>query len=58
MSDISDFMDIMHVLANFGFPILITLFLLFRFEVRIEHLEKRIQEMSDIIKELRRDYFE
>nr|WP_228440969.1 YvrJ family protein [Novibacillus thermophilus] len=48
----------MQTLGNVGFPILIALFLLFRFEVRIEHMEKRIQELSEVIKELRRDYRE
>jgi len=58
MSEIPDFFHIMQVLANFGFPILITLFLLFRFEVRIERLEKTIQELSALIRELRRDNHE
>jgi hypothetical protein len=58
MRDVPDFLNIMQILGNVGFPILIALFLLFRFEVRIEHMEKRIQELSEVIKELRRDYRE
>lgn len=56
MNNVSDLYTIMQIIANFGFPILITLFLLFRFEVRVEQLEKKIQKLAEIIKELRRDY--
>ncbi|RSL30604.1 YvrJ family protein [Salibacterium salarium] len=35
------------MLANFGFPIVITFYLLFRFEKRIERIEHLLQESKE-----------
>jgi hypothetical protein len=39
-----------NVIGNFGFPIVITLYLLLRFEKKIENLEGAIQNLNEIIK--------
>ncbi|UOQ49413.1 YvrJ family protein [Gracilibacillus caseinilyticus] len=39
------------VLSNFGFPIAITIYLLTRFEKKLENLENVIIRLSDAIKE-------
>jgi hypothetical protein len=41
------------LLANFGFPVVITLYLLLRFESRIHKLEKAIIELKNVIHEWR-----
>lgn len=40
----------LNVIGNFGFPIVITLYLLFRFEKKIENLEGAIQSLNEYIK--------
>lgn len=40
------------IIANFGFPIAITIYLFIRFEKRLEELEKVITNLSNTIKEL------
>ncbi|SFL88765.1 YvrJ family protein [Salibacterium qingdaonense] len=37
----------MQVLANFGFPIVITFYLLFRFEKRLESIEKTLKKNEE-----------
>lgn len=44
--------EFVNLLSNFGFPVVITLYLLFRFEKRIFELESAIDELSDVIKKL------
>ncbi|WP_202080550.1 YvrJ family protein [Caldalkalibacillus salinus] len=44
---------LIHILANFGFPIMITLYLLIRFETRIRKLEQAIIELKNVIHEWR-----
>ncbi len=39
------------VLSNFGFPIAITVYLLTRFEKKLDNLEEVIIRLSDAIKE-------
>lgn len=43
------------IVGNFGFPIAITAYLFLRFEKKIEKLENVILELSDTIRNLRRD---
>ena len=46
--------DFVTVLSNFGFPVALSLYLLFRFEKKIESLEKAIDELRELIKDLTR----
>ncbi|WP_084268722.1 YvrJ family protein [Oceanobacillus damuensis] len=55
MNDISAFSYFIQLLQDVGFPVLVTLFLLIRYEVRMEQLEKHSRNLTDVIKELRRD---
>lgn len=43
------------LLANFGFPIAISIYLLVRFERKLENLEIVISELSNAIKQYKRD---
>lgn len=43
------------IIGNFGFPIAITMYLFIRFEKKIENLEMSINQLSDVIKDFRRD---
>ncbi|QNK89844.1 YvrJ family protein [Sporosarcina sp. resist] len=43
------------IIGNFGFPIAITVYLFIRFEKKIENLEKSINLLSGVIKDLRKD---
>ncbi|MFK5709618.1 MULTISPECIES: YvrJ family protein [Lysinibacillus] len=43
------------IIGNFGFPIAITIYLFIRFEKKIENLELSINQLSEVIKDLRRD---
>jgi hypothetical protein len=45
---------IVEMVSNFGFPILLTIYLLFRFEKRMTSLEEKIDKLS-IVDELRED---
>ncbi|MCL6477429.1 MAG: YvrJ family protein [Peptococcaceae bacterium] len=42
-----------NIMANFGFPILVALYLLMRFENKIDNLERTIHKLIDVIKEIR-----
>ncbi len=55
MSDISIMTYLTSLLENVGFPVMVTLFLLIRYEVRIKQLEDHSKNLSDLIKDLRRD---
>ncbi|MGE7692019.1 YvrJ family protein [Lysinibacillus sp. NPDC097214] len=43
------------IIGNFGFPIAITVYLFIRFEKKIANLELSINQLSEVIKDLRRD---
>ncbi|MGE7692078.1 YvrJ family protein [Lysinibacillus sp. NPDC097214] len=43
------------IVGNFGFPIAITVYLFIRFERKIENLELSINQLSEVIRDLRRD---
>lgn len=40
---------VVEAISNIGFPIFITLFLLHRMEVKIDHLVKAIQNLTQVI---------
>ncbi|WP_296979225.1 YvrJ family protein [Thermobacillus sp. ZCTH02-B1] len=42
---------VMTAIGNFGFPIVVTGYLLMRFEKRIDHLTQSIQSLAQIIRE-------
>lgn len=50
MSSLYDIPMFIHLLANFGFPIMISIYLLMRFEKRIERLEKILGDLAELIK--------
>jgi len=41
--------DLFQMIGNFGFPIVMTIYLLHRFEKKIEKLEHVIQELAKVI---------
>ena len=41
--------DSLQILGNFGFPILLSIYLLIRFEVKIDKLSESINKLTDII---------
>lgn len=43
------------ILGNFGFPIAITIYLLIRFERKLEKLEQVIINLGEIIKDARKE---
>lgn len=43
------------LIENVGFPVIVALFLLIRYEVRMERLEKHSRDLSEMINKLRRD---
>ncbi|WP_081427520.1 YvrJ family protein [Oceanobacillus iheyensis] len=55
MSDISIMTYLTSLLENVGFPVMVTLFLLIRYEIRIKQLEEHSKDLSDLIRDLRRD---
>ena len=44
----SNEVDIFQMIGNLGFPIVITIYLLHRFEKKIEKLEQIIQELTKV----------
>lgn len=42
------------IVGNFGFPIAITIYLLVRFEGKIDNLQGAILQLGEIIKDLRK----
>ncbi|RDW20892.1 YvrJ family protein [Oceanobacillus chungangensis] len=55
MNEVSALSDMIQLVGNVGFPVVVALILLIRYEVRMERLEKHSENLSDIINELRRD---
>ncbi|WP_010647701.1 YvrJ family protein [Oceanobacillus massiliensis] len=55
MTDIPALSFTLKLLEDVGFPVLVTMFLLIRYEVRMERLEQHSKCLTDTIKELRRD---
>ncbi|RDW21401.1 YvrJ family protein [Oceanobacillus arenosus] len=55
MNEISVLSDVIQLMENVGFPVVVTLILLIRYEFRMERLEKLSKKLSDTINELRRD---
>ncbi|WP_243292816.1 YvrJ family protein [Bacillus sp. FJAT-47783] len=45
----------LQVVNNVGFPMMMTFYLLFRFEKRIESLEDVMKQLEDRMKEVRRN---
>lgn len=50
MNPLSDLSDWISIIANFGFPIAITIYLFMRFEKKIDKLETAINELTNVIK--------
>lgn len=46
-------MDIFELISNLGYPIVVSLFLLIRFEAKIDKLDSSIKELSEIIKSMK-----
>lgn len=44
--------DFLTAISNFGFPIVVAAYLLFRFENKIEKFSDRIQGMADVMTEV------
>ncbi|WP_445491494.1 YvrJ family protein [Niallia sp. 03133] len=42
--------EIVKLIGNFGFPIVITVYLLYRFEQKIDKLETAIVELTTVLK--------
>lgn len=55
MNEISTLAGLIPLLENVGFPLVVTLILLIRYEVRMERLEKHSKDLSDTINQLRRE---
>lgn len=55
MIELTTLSTLLPLLENVGFPVLVTLFLLIRYEVRMERLEKHSKSLTDTIDQLRRD---
>ena len=55
MNEISTLAGLIPLLENVGFPLVVTLILLIRYEVRMERLEKHSKDLSDTINTLRRE---
>lgn len=55
MNEITALAALMPLLENFGFPLVVTLILLIRYEVRMERIEKNSKDLTDSISKLRRD---
>ncbi len=51
MAPLEDIPSWVVITGNFGFPIVITLYLLIRFEKKIENLQLAIQDLIKVIKE-------
>lgn len=41
--------DVLQIIGNVGFPIVVTIFLLVRFEKKLEKLENAIQELTKVL---------
>ncbi|MFD2670418.1 YvrJ family protein [Marinicrinis sediminis] len=47
-----DEIDFVNAIGNFGFPIMITIYLLIRFEKRIDYLNNSLIDLAQVIKEM------
>lgn len=47
--------DFFTIISNFGFPVAVASYLLFRFEKKLETLEKTNEEMVDEIKKMKNE---
>jgi len=41
--------DFVNILSNFGFPVAVACYLLFRFEKKLDNLNASIQKMSEML---------
>ncbi|MCM3739778.1 YvrJ family protein [Oceanobacillus luteolus] len=55
MAEFYTLTSLIPLLENVGFPLVVTLILLIRYEVRMERLEKHSRDLTDTINKLRRD---
>jgi hypothetical protein len=55
MSEISALSGLIHLIETVGFPVVVTLFLLIRYELRMERLEKQSKDLAETIRKLRED---
>lgn len=46
--------DLLQGIANYGFPIMVSAYLLIRMEGKIEHLQKAIQELCRTLERMNR----
>jgi hypothetical protein len=44
--------SIAHLISNFGFPILVTIYLLHRFENKIESLESAMRDLAKVVNKI------
>lgn len=50
----NDYAALINILGNFGFPVMITIYLFVRFEKKIENLASVISELKNAVKELKK----
>lgn len=50
MGSVNDIQSWVVILGNFGFPVAITIYLLIRFEKKIDSLQLTIQNLIEVIK--------
>ncbi|WP_152657521.1 YvrJ family protein [Oceanobacillus sp. CFH 90083] len=50
----NDYTALINILGNFGFPVMITIYLFVRFEKKIDNLEKVITELRNAARELKK----
>ena len=55
MIDTLELSGLIDFIESVGFPIIVALFLLIRYEIRMERLEKHSKDLSDTINKLRRE---
>lgn len=53
--DTTDLTQWVTLLGNFGFPICISIYLLVRFEAKLENLGEIITQLTEVIKETKKD---
>ena len=44
--------DFFNILSNFGFPVAVSVYLLVRFESKIDKMQDKIDNLSQVIKDL------
>ncbi len=45
--------EVLRLIGNFGFPIVVSVYLLVRFEGKLEHFARRLEELALAMKERR-----